>query len=241
MENQIKVFENAEFGQVRTVIDEQGEPWFVAADVCKVLELSNPTVSVGALDDDERAKFNLGRQGESSIINEPGLYSLVIRSRKPEAKTFKRWITHDVIPTIRKTGSYSMAMPKDYPSALRELANEYEKRVALEEQAKIDAPKVQFADTVIKSEDNIKIREMAKLLVNDGVNIGQNRLFKLLREKNILMESNESYQKYADMKYFFVNENHFDVGDKVCLSKTTLVTPKGQLWLSNKIKEWLVK
>ena len=102
MENNIQVFNNEEFGEVMV----SDEPWFVAADVCKALELSNPTVAVSRLDDDERAKFNLGRQGEGIIVNEAGLYSLILGSRKPEAKVFKRWITHDVIPAIRKTGGY---------------------------------------------------------------------------------------------------------------------------------------
>jgi Rha family phage regulatory protein len=102
MENNIQVFNNEEFGEVRTVMV-SGEPWFVAVDVCKALELSNPTVAVSRLDEDERSKFNLGRQGEGTIVNEAGLYSLILGSRKPEAKAFKRWITHDVIPAIRKT------------------------------------------------------------------------------------------------------------------------------------------
>lgn len=105
MENMLRTFTDERFGSVRTVLRD-GEPWFVAADVCRVLELSNPTVSVGRLDDDERAKFNLGRQGEGTIVSEPGLYALVLGSRKPEAKAFKRWITHEVIPAIRKHGGY---------------------------------------------------------------------------------------------------------------------------------------
>lgn len=105
MENMLRTFTDERFGSVRTVLRD-GEPWFVAADVCRALELSNPTVSVGRLDDDERAKFNLGRQGEGTIVSEPGLYTLVLGSRKPEAKAFKRWITHEVIPAIRKRGGY---------------------------------------------------------------------------------------------------------------------------------------
>lgn len=103
--NELSIF-NYEQKEVRTV-QVDGEPWFVAKDVCDVLELSNPTAAVAELDDDERSKFNLGRQGQANIINEPGLYSLILRSRKPEAKAFKRWITHEVLPAIRKTGSYA--------------------------------------------------------------------------------------------------------------------------------------
>lgn len=105
MENMLRTFTDERFGSVRTVLRD-GEPWFVAADVCRALELSNPTVSVGRLDDDERAKLNLGRQGEGTIVSEPGLYTLVLGSRKQEAKSFKRWITHEVIPAIRKHGGY---------------------------------------------------------------------------------------------------------------------------------------
>lgn len=104
--NDIKIFENPEFGSIRTV-ERNGEPWFVAADVCRALELSNPTVAVNRLEDDERAKLNLGRQGDANCVNEPGLYTLVLSSRKPEAKLFKRWITHEVLPSIRKTGGYN--------------------------------------------------------------------------------------------------------------------------------------
>ena len=110
MNNGIQVFENNDFGQIR-VIERDGEPWFVAADVCNVLDLSNPTIAVSRLNEDERAKFNLGRQGNATIVNEPGLYTLVLGSRKPEAKAFKRWVTHEVIPTIRKTGAYSTRKP----------------------------------------------------------------------------------------------------------------------------------
>lgn len=104
-ENAITVFEHPQFGEVRTV-EIDGEPWFVAADVCRALDLSNPTMVLGRLDEDERSKFNLGRQGNVSVVSEPGLYDLVLGSRKEEAKTFKRWVKHDVLPAIRKTGSY---------------------------------------------------------------------------------------------------------------------------------------
>lgn len=104
--NDLKIFENPKYGEIRVVVRD-GEPWFVAADVCRVLELANTSMTLERLDDDERSKFNLGRQGDAWCVNEPGLYSLVLGSRKPEAKAFKRWITHEVIPSIRKTGGYT--------------------------------------------------------------------------------------------------------------------------------------
>ena len=105
MENNMQIYQSEKFGEIRT-LNLNGEPWFVAVDVCIALDLSNPTIAVSRLDEDERAKFNLGRQGDATIVNEPGLYTLILGSRKPEAKAFKRWITHEVIPAIRKHGTY---------------------------------------------------------------------------------------------------------------------------------------
>lgn len=106
--NEMQIFNNPEFGQIRTV-DYNNEPWFIAKDVCEILELSNATVALQRLEFDELTKLNIGsRQGETNIINEFGLYSLILGSRKKEAKAFKRWITHDVIPAIRKTGKYAL-------------------------------------------------------------------------------------------------------------------------------------
>lgn len=104
--NAMQVFDNEQFGEIRTV-ERDGEPWFVASDVCRALEIANSTDAIKRLEEDERARFNLGRQGEANIINEPGLYSLIFGSRKPEARAFKRWITHEVIPAIRRTGVYA--------------------------------------------------------------------------------------------------------------------------------------
>lgn len=101
MENNMQIYKSEKFGEIRT-LNLNGEPWFAAVDVCIALDLSNPTIAVSRLDEDERAKFNLGRQGNATIVNEPGLYTLILSSRKPEAKAFKRWIAHEVIPSIRK-------------------------------------------------------------------------------------------------------------------------------------------
>ena len=155
--------------EVRVVVKE-GEPWFVTADVCKVLEVTNPTVALDRLDNDERAKFNLGRQGETNIVNEPGLYSLILGSRKKEAKAFKRWITHDVIPAIRKFGGY--LTPEAAEKALQDpdfiirlataLKEERAKRMALEEENLHLRPKALYCDSVLDSEGLIATNIIAK-------------------------------------------------------------------------------
>ena len=117
MNNEIQKFD-FKGAALRTLTDEAGEPWFVAKDVCAILEISNPSDALKRLDDDERSRFNLGRQGETNIVNEAGLYVLVLGSRKPEAHEFKRWVTHEVIPSIRKTGGYLATKPDDTPEAI---------------------------------------------------------------------------------------------------------------------------
>lgn len=128
--NDMKIFENSEFGAVR-VVDVNGEPWFVAKDVCECLELGNPRTSIALLDEDEKGVHTMDTPGgaqEMSIVSEAGLYSLILRSRKPEAKAFKRWITHEVLPTIRRTGQYGgyalPRVPQSFPDALADQLGE---------------------------------------------------------------------------------------------------------------------
>lgn len=158
--NEMQVFENSQFGEIHTV-QKDGEVWFVAADVCRALEVQNATQAIGRLDDDERAMFNIGRRGEINIVNEPGLYALVLGSRKPEARAFKRWVTHEVLPTIRNKGSYSMQplTPAQLLAAQAQVLVDMEARMnQMETRASALADKV---DTAIKvfsrpSEDHWK-------------------------------------------------------------------------------------
>lgn len=243
--SEIKVF-NYQENEVRTVVKDN-ELWWVLSDVCKVLELTNPTMVSQRLDEDERSKFNLGRQGEATIINETGLYSVILRSDKPEAKEFKRWITHEVLPTIRKTGGYvnnDDMFIETYFAALDDISKASLKEILknqrlMQQKIKEDAPKVLFADTVIKSSDNILMRDMAKLLCDNNVNIGEKRLYRLLRDKGVLMADNTPYQVPINNGYFFIKETTFQTVMGQRISKTTLVTPKGQIWLIAKVKEWL--
>mgnify|MGYP005748278515 CR=1 FL=1 len=245
MENNIQVFNNEEFGEVRTVMV-SGEPWFVAVDVCKALELSNPTVAVSRLDEDERSKFNLGRQGEGTIINEAGLYSLILGSRKPEAKAFKRWITHDVIPAIRKTGGYIQGEESmsDDDLIARALVMAQKKIELREQQLKekdaqleLQKPKVDFADHVTDSDNAIDMGTFAKYAQKQGITMGRNTLFKWLRDQGVLMDNNVPYQRYLNAGWFKVIELTYNTGSGQYTNPKTLVTGKGQVALINYIRK----
>lgn len=245
MENNIQIFNNEEFGEVRTVMVSD-EPWFVAADVCKALELSNPTVAVSRLDEDERTKFNLGRQGEGIIVNEAGLYSLILGSRKPEAKVFKRWITHDVIPAIRKTGGYIQGEESmsDDDLIARALVMAQKKIELREQQLKekdaqleLQKPKVDFADHVTDSDNAIDMGTFAKYAQKQGITMGRNTLFKWLRDQGVLMDNNVPYQRYLNAGWFRVIENIYNTGSGQYTTPKTLVTGKGQVALINYIRK----
>lgn len=142
--NEMQVFRNDQFGEIRTV-DRDGETWFVAADVCRALELTNVTVSLDRLEDDERSKLFLGRQGEVNVINEFGLYSLILRSNKPEARAFKRWVTHEVLPSIRRTGAYATRRADDgtleqQNALLREQVRLLREKMALQDELRQRPP-----------------------------------------------------------------------------------------------------
>lgn len=242
--NELQIFKNNQFGNVRIVMKEQ-EPWFVAKDVCNCLEINNSRQALIRLDDDEKSSviLNDGTPGnpEKSIVNEYGLYSLVLSSRKQEAKEFKRWITHDVIPQIRKTGQYVADIPRTLPDALRAYANEVEehnKAKALIEEQK---PKVLFADSVAASHTSILVGDLAKLLHQNGVkNMGQKRLFNWLRENSYLIKRkgsdyNSPTQKAMEMGLFQIKETVVSHADgHTSVNKTTKVTGKGQQYFINK-------
>lgn len=247
--NELQVFENREFGQVRTIMKD-GEPWFVAADVCSVLDLSNPTIAVSRLDEDERAKFNLGRQGDATIVNEPGLYTLVLGSRKPEARAFKRWITHEVIPAIRKHGGYltqekveeALLNPDVLIRLATELKEERTARMEAETQKKLlaakieqDKPYTQFGSAIAANSDAILVGEFAKLACNSGINIGQKRLFAWLRENGYLQKDNKPYQRYIDNGWFALRESSITTVKGNLLRSTTLITGKGQMALLERL------
>lgn len=183
---------------LRTLTDENGEPWFVAKDVCDILGHSNASMALDRLDDDERAKFNLGRQGEANIVNEAGLYALVLGSRKPEARTFKRWVTHEVLPSIRKHGAYMTQQTLDKaltsPDFLIQLATKLK-----EEQEKVKAlePKAQALDAFTNIEDRLLIREAAKVLSNAGTPISEKQLREWMTANGWIYKHNGSWHATA--------------------------------------------
>lgn len=225
--NDIKVFENDAFGSVRTM-DMEGEVWFVGKDVAEILGYTNPSKALADHVDEEDKLNNeslssLGQRG-GWLINESGLYSLVLSSKLPTAKQFKRWITKEVIPSIRKTGGY-FATPKTYVEALRALADaeEEKERLALENEEM--KPKAEFYDTVTESSTTFEVGVVAKIL-NFG--IGRNKLFKFLRNEGILNPDNIPYQQYVDAGYFKVVEMQYGTlnGDTL-VGKKTVVYQKG--------------
>ena len=249
--NQIKIFENPAFGKVRTIIRDQ-QPWFVAADVCRALDIGNSSDAISRLDDDEKGVAStdtLGGEQSIRIINEPGLYSLVLGSRKPEAKLFKRWITHEVIPDIRRHGMYAndaalenlLSDPDSMITVLERYKAEWQHRQALEAKVEQDAPKVLFADTVESSEQSILVGVLAKMLRQKGIEIGQNRLFELLRRDGYLCSTegrwNMPTQRAMEMQLLEVRERSINNPDgSVRLTLTTMVTGKGQVYFVNKYR-----
>lgn len=245
--NDVKIFENPEFGRVRTTVID-GEPWFVAADVCHALDIGNPSDALNRLDDDERTLVSIeGASNGKPVngVNEPGLYSLVLGSRKPEAKAFKRWITHEVIPAIRKTGGYRVPQsPAEQMAqgllAAQKLLAERDATIAKQnEQIAVLTPKGIFADAVTASKTSILVGGLAKLIKQQGIDIGQKRLFAWMRENGFLIKSgtekNMPTQRAMDMKLFEVKEGSFVDGNGVNrITRTTKVTGKGQVYFVNK-------
>jgi len=246
--DQLRVF-NFNQNQIRTIF-KNGQPWFVAKDVCNVLEISDARKSVNLLDEDERniipVTDSLGRNQDTFIINEPGLYSLILRSRKPEAKEFKRWITHEVIPSIRKHGAYMtpekikevLLNPDTIIKLATSLKEEQQKRHAAEKLIEQQKPLVSFAETCMSSEKSLLVRELAKLVSKHEILIGEKRLFQKLREwKLIFPNKNEPYQEYIDRGYFEISQGVKETSKGSFTWMTMKVTPKGQMYIINRLKK----
>ena len=246
--NDIQIF-NYNSVEVRT-IQNDGEPWFVLRDVCNVLGLGTPARVAERLDPDEVSQTHItdsmGRQQETTIINESGLYNVILRSDKPEAKPFRKWVTSEVLPTIRRHGMYAtpdtvekmLADPDTTIKLLETIKQERAARMALEAKAEADKPKVLFADAVSASHTSILVGDLAKLLRQNGVDIGQNRLFSFLREKGYLCSQGERYnlptQRSMDRGWFQVKETTINQPNgSVRITRTVKVTGKGQQYFIN--------
>lgn len=251
--NELKIFENDQFGKVRVIkVDE--EPWFVGKDVAAALgygqgkSLANAVANhVDAEDKGVTELMTPGGKQKMTIINESGLYSLVMSSKLPSAKAFKRWVTSEVLPSIRRHGAYVTPstleeMISDPDTAIRlftALRDEREQRIKLEVEAKANQPKVLFANSVSASDDCILIGTLAKMICQNGTQIGQNRLFALLRNDGYLMQSgirrNLPTQRAMEMGLFKVKESTITSADgAVRLIQTPVVTGKGQEYFINR-------
>lgn len=239
-----RVFENEEFGSVRTIMLE-GEPWFVSADVCRALQIKNPRDAVERLDPDEKntVVLNDGIPGNPNVtvVNEPGLYTLVLGSRKAEARRFKRWITHEVIPSIRKHGVYMTTdtverMLQDPAWSIRllqEIQSEREKTAQLALKIEADRPKVEFAEAVDVSDKVMLVGDFAKMLRQAGVDTSPHRFFAQLRNDGYLMRyggNNMPTQKAVSLGV--LKSREFLSGGRVTI--TPLVTGKGQRYFMDK-------
>lgn len=248
--NDITVFNNPEFGEIRTV-QINGEPWLVGKDIAVALGYKDTINALKShVDDEDKRGWRITTPSgiqEMVIINESGMYSLVLSSKLPNAKKLKRWVTAEVLPSIRKHGAYitpetlgrMISSPDFGIQLLTALKDEQDKRRALEEKVETDRPKVLFADSVSASKNSILIGELAKLLKQNGVNTGQNRLFETLREKGFLVKRrgtdyNMPTQKAMEMGLFEIKEtaiNHSDGHTSV--NKTPKITGKGQQYFVN--------
>lgn len=236
----IEIFKNDRFGEVRTIIDDRNEPWFCLSDVCKILGLGNPSQvkttlkSRGVITNEVSTPIvsqgvDTGKTKMVAInfIDEPNLYKCIFQSRKQEAEMFQDWICEDVIPSIRKTGSYSLQhrVPQTFAEALR-LAAEQQEEIERQKLLIIEQkPKADFYDDVVDSKDALPMAIVAKTL---NMGIGRNKLFFFLREQKVLRENNEPYQSYVDDGWFRCVESKFTKpnGD-ICVNIKTVVLQKG--------------
>lgn len=234
MNNNLMIFENPEFGAVRSILID-GDPWFVAADVCKALELEKTNRALSRLDDDEKGAHSVSTPGgrqRMSIISESGLYSLILGSRKPEAKAFKRWITHAVIPSIRKHGAYMTdslldaleAHPEAVPEYLNRLRSENARNRELTRRLRIALPKAEYYDAFVDPADCTNIRTTAKEL-----GVPEKQFTRYLEEKKYLFRDKNcklfprAVKKSAGL--FLVRDFYTERGK---LGHYTLITPAGK-------------
>lgn len=247
----IQIFENPKFGSIR-VMEIDGDPWFVGKDVAIILGYSNPRKAIiDHVDEEDKGVTKcdtLGGQQDVTIINESGFYSLILSSKLPDAKIVKHWVTHEVLPSIRKNGAYisgqeNMDAEQLIAKALvaaQKIIDDKERQIKQkDDHIRELEPKARFADAVNASDTSILIGELAKILRQNGYEIGQNRLFEELRQQGYLCSRgsmrNIPTQKSMDLGLFEIKERTIDNPDgSVRTVKTTKVTGKGQQYFINK-------
>lgn len=239
MTNEIRIFESPEFGQIRTVKDEKGEPWFCLRDVCKVLGLKQGDICqrlAKGLVSTQPLSTRGGTQ-MANFVNEDGLYDVILDSRKPSARAFRKWVTSEVLPQIRKTGGYIPLNAEDDEKTILAKALRIANRTLEQKDELIEAqrPKVEFADAVTTGDGCILISEMAKLLTRNGYVTGRTRLFRWMRENGyIFKRSTEPIQRWVEEGLFATSvtmiKTHHGSEERV----TTKVTGKGQEYFLRK-------
>ena len=250
MEQKIKIFENEEFGSVRT-IEENGKVLFCGSDVAKALGYRRPKDAItahckGAV---KRRLLTNGGAQEMKMISEGDVYRLISHSRLPSAEKFESWIFDDVLPTIRRTGGYVSNEEMFIENYLPFLDEPYKNLFRLQmtfisklnERIRTDKPLVDFALHVADSEDLIDMNAMAKLAADKNFNIGRTRLFRWLKEMGVLMSNNLPYQRYIDRRYFVVKESVFEVEGMKKTYRQTFVTGKGQLFIIGLLRKYYGK
>ena len=222
MNNMIRIFENEEFGRVRTIVRD-GEPWLVGKDVADILEYRNGSRDINRhVDEEDRCKtmiFDGNQSKETIIINESGLYSLILSSKMPKAKEFKRWVTAEILPTLRRTGGYvsneDMFIENYLPFLEEPYRNLFRLQMTainkLNERIRHDEPLVEFANQVAGTNDLIDMNAMAKLARAENIPVGRNKLYGWLKRMGVLMSNNLPYQTFIDRGYFAVKESVFEV------------------------------
>ena len=250
MKNEITPF-SFEGHNVRTLtIDD--EPWFVAKDVCYVLEISNTSQAISALDNDEKGICNndtLGGSQTMSTINESGLYSLILRSRKPEAKRFKKWVTSEVLPSIRKQGAYmteeTIEKVLTDPDFLIKLATNLKKEqqarrlaeaqaIELAEKNAVMKPLADFGNAIAFTEATVSVGDFVKSV---DIGMGRNKFFNWLRVNGYLQKDNVPLQRYIDQGLFEVSETIIQRSEGAMIKATTRLTGKGQKYFFDKLKQ----
>ena len=245
----LTAFSNPEFGMIRTV-EIDGEPWFIGRDVARILGYANPNDALAKhVDEEDKGVAKCDTPGgvqELAVINESGLYSLVLSSKLPNAKQFKHWVTAEVLPSIRKHGAYmtpetlekALLNPDGMIKVLQALKEEQEKNKALASENEQMKPKALFADAVASADTSILIGDLAKLIRQNGIMIGQKRLFAWMRDNGYLMKCGTSYnmptQKSMELGIFEVKERTIQNPDgSARITRTTKVTGKGQQYFVN--------